>query len=283
LRPSTPSASAAPAPDNRVSLVTSERVGEHVEVITLNRAERLNAMNAELCSALHEAFDRVASDRSCRVVVLTGAGGAFCVGLDLHGFGAAPGSDGVDKVRDDLATQEHMSRLVLRLRATPQPVIAAINGAAAGFGLALALASDIRYAARSAVLRVAFINVGASNCDMGTSWLLPRLIGASRAHELMLTGRRVDATEAERIGLVAEVVDDESILDRALEGAHQIAAWAPWAIRLTKQGMWSALEIASEQAAIEYEDRQQIMVVQSGAMGEAVAAFLEKRPARHAD
>jgi enoyl-CoA hydratase len=264
-------------------LVTSERVGEHVEVITLNRPERLNAMNAELCTALHNAFDRLASDRSCRVIVLTGAGRAFCAGLDLQGFGAAPGSNGVDKVRDDLATQEHMSRMILRLRATPQPVIAAINGPAAGFGLALALGSDIRYAGRSAVLRVAFINVGASNCDMGTSWLLPRLIGASRAHELMLTGRRVDATEADRIGLVADVVEDERLLDRALEGARQIAAWAPWAVRLTKQGMWSALEVPSEQAAVEYEDRQQIMVVQSGAMLEAVAAFLEKRPASYPD
>ena len=263
--------------------VLTERVGDSVEVVTLNRPDRLNAMNAELCGALHETFDRLASDRSCRVIVLTGAGRAFCAGLDLHGFGPAPGANGSDKVRDDLAGQEHMSRMVLRVRATPQPVIAAINGPAAGFGLALALGSDIRYAARSAVLRVAFINVGASNCDMGTSWLLPRLIGASRAHELMLTGRRVDAEEAVRIGLVADVVDDERLLDRALEGAGQIAEWAPWAVRLTKQGMWSALEVPSEQTAIEYEDRQQIMMVQSGAMQEAVAAFLEKRPANHPD
>jgi enoyl-CoA hydratase len=133
------------------------------------------------------------------------------------------------------------------------------------------------------VFRIVFMNVGVSNCDMGTSWLLPRLIGASRAHELMLTGRRVDADEAARIGLVADVVDDDRLLDRALAGAGQIAAWAPWATRLTKQGMWSALEIPSEQAAIEYEDRQQIMALQSGMKDEAVAAFLEKRPARFPD
>jgi enoyl-CoA hydratase len=176
-----------------------------------------------------------------------------------------------------------MSRLILKLRATPQPVIAAINGPAAGFGLALALGSDIRYAASSAVLRVAFINIGVSNCDMATSWLLPRLIGASRSHELMLTGRRVGAEEAERIGLVAETVDDERLLDRALEAAQQIAAWAPWAIRLTKQGMWSALEIPSEQAAVEYEDRQQIMATHGVALGEAVSAFLDKREASFPD
>jgi enoyl-CoA hydratase len=118
---------------------------------------------------------------------------------------------------------------------------------------------------------------------MGTSWLLPRLIGASRAHELMLTGRRVRAEEAERIGLVAEVVDADALLGRALEAAEQIAAWTPWGIRLTKQGMWSALEIASERAAIEYEDRQQIMALHGLAPAEAVTAFLEKRPAQFAD
>jgi enoyl-CoA hydratase len=176
-----------------------------------------------------------------------------------------------------------MSRLVLKLRDTPQPVIAAVNGPAAGFGLALALGSDIRYAAPGAVFRVVFLNVGVSNCDMGTSWLLPRLVGASRAHEMMLTGRKVDAQEAERIGLVADVVEREALLDRALEAAEQIAAWAPWGIRLTKQGMWSALEIPSERAAIEYEDRQQIMATHGVAPPEAITAFLEKRPARFPD
>jgi enoyl-CoA hydratase len=254
-----------------------------VRVLTLDRDEARNAMNAELCSALHEELDRVAADRSCRAVVLTGAGRAFCVGLDLSGYGAAPGNDGTDPARDMLANQEHMSRLILKLRHTPQPVIAAVNGAAAGFGLALALGSDIRYAAPEAVFRAVFLNVGVSNCDMGTSWLLPRLIGASRAHELMLTGRRLGAEEAARIGLVADVVDADALLGRALEAAEQIAAWSPWGIRLTKQGMWSALEIPSEQTAIEYEDRQQIMAVHGKAPAEAVSAFLEKRPAEFAD
>jgi enoyl-CoA hydratase len=176
-----------------------------------------------------------------------------------------------------------MSRLILRLRATPQPIIAAVNGGAAGIGLALALGSDIRYAAPEAVFRAAFLNVGVSNCDMGTSWLLPRLVGASRAHEMMLTGRRVSAEEAERIGLVAGVVDGDGLMARVLEAAEQIAAWSPWGIRLTKQGMWSALEIPAEQVAIEYEDRQQIMGLHGKAPAEAVAAFLEKRPADFTD
>jgi enoyl-CoA hydratase len=254
-----------------------------VQVLTLNRPDALNAMTAELCEALHEELRGVAADRSCRVVVLTGAGRAFCAGVDLRGYGDAPGNDGTDSARDMLSNQEHMSSLVLRLRATPQPIIAAVNGGAAGLGLALTLGSDIRYAAPDAVFRAAFLNVGVSNCDMGTSWLLPRLIGASRAHEMMLTGRRVSAEEAERIGLVAGVVEADELMPRALEAADQIAAWAPWGIRLTKRGMWSALEISAEQAAIQYEDRQQIMGLHGKAPAEAVAAFLEKRPAEFTD
>jgi enoyl-CoA hydratase len=253
-----------------------------VRLIKLNRPEHLNAINAELCAALHAELERIAGDRSCRAIVVTGEGRGFCAGLDLHGYGQAPGNDGTDTARDNFSNQEHMSRFLLRLRATPQPVLAAVNGPAAGFGLALALASDIRYAARTAVFRAAFVNIGVSNCDMGTSWLLPRLIGASRAHEMMLTGRRVSADEAERIGLVADVVEDERLLDRAVEGAEQIAAWAPWGIRLTKQGMWTALEIP-QQAAVEYEDRQQIMALHGQAPPEAISAYLEKRPASFAD
>ncbi|HEV3230224.1 MAG TPA: enoyl-CoA hydratase-related protein [Solirubrobacteraceae bacterium] len=264
-------------------LLVIENPAPHVRLVALNRPDQLNAMTAELCQALHEELQRIAEDRSCRAVVLTGKGRGFCAGLDLRGYGSAPGNDGSDPARDRLGNQEHMSSLILRLRATPQPVIAAVNGPAAGFGLALALASDIRYAAREAVFRVAFLNVGVSNCDMGTSWLLPRLIGASRAHELMLTGRRVGADEAETIGLVAEALEGDRLLARSLEAAEQIAAWAPWGIRLTKQGMWAALEVASEQAAVEFEDRQQIMATFGQAPPEAVAAFLEKRPPKFAD
>jgi enoyl-CoA hydratase len=264
-------------------VLKSERGAPAVHALTLNRPDRLNTMTAELCEALHGELGRLAADRSCRAIVVTGAGRGFCAGVDLQGYGQAPGNDGSDAARDQLTNQEHMSRLILRLRATPQPVIAAVNGPAAGFGMALALGSDIRYAAQSAVFRVAFINIGVSNCDMGTSWLLPRLIGASRAHELMLTGRRVSAEEAERIGLVAGVVDDGQVVERALEAAGEIAAWSPWGVRLTKQGMWSALEVASEQAVVEYEDRQQIMGLQGKAPAEAISAFLEKRTAEFAD
>jgi len=255
----------------------------HIRRLTLNRPDALNAMTAELCEALHAELARIAAERSLRAVILTGAGRGFCAGVDLRGYGAAPGNDGSDPPRDRLANQEHMSRLVLALRALPQPVVAAVNGAAAGLGLALALGSDIRFASSEAVFRVAFINIGLSNCDMATSWLLPRLIGAARAHELMLTGRRFDAAEALRIGLVADVVEPQRLCERALEAARQIAKLSPWGVRLTKQGMWSALEIPSEQAAVEYEDRQQIMATFGRAVPEAIDAFLNKRPAEFPD
>jgi enoyl-CoA hydratase len=265
------------------SVLLVDEPAPHLRRLTLNRPDQLNAMTAELCEALHEELRAIAGLRSCRAVIVTGAGRGFCAGLDLHGYGTAPDNAGDDLSRDRLANQEHMSRLILALRSLPQPVIAAVNGPAAGYGFAFALASDIRYASSSAVFRAAFINIGVSNCDMGTSWLLPRLIGASRSHELTLTGRRVDAEEALRIGLVADVVDGDQLAERALEAAGQIAALAPWGVRLTKRGMWAALEIPSEQAAIEYEDRQQIMATFGVAPPEAIAAFLEKRPAEFID
>jgi enoyl-CoA hydratase/carnithine racemase len=264
-------------------LVLVERPAQHVVQLALNRPEQLNAMTAELCEALHVELRTIAAERACRAVILTGAGRGFCAGVDLRGYGAAPGNDGSDTPRDRLANQEHMSTLVLGLRALPQPVIAAVNGPAAGLGLALSLGCDIRYASTKAVFRAAFINIGLSNCDMGTSWLLPRLIGASRSHELMLTGRRFDAEEALRIGLVSDVVEEGQLLERALAAAEQIAALAPWGVRLTKRGIWSALEIPAEQAAVEYEDRQQIMATFSNGVPEAAGAFLEKRPAKFAD
>jgi len=264
-------------------LVLVEEPAAHVVQLTLNRPEQLNAMTAELCEALHLELRRIRLQRSCRAVILTGAGRGFCAGVDLRGYGAAPANNESDLPRDRLDNQEHMSTLVLGLRALPQPVIAAVNGAAAGLGFTLTLGCDIRYASAKAVFRAAFINIGLSNCDMGTSWLLPRLIGASRSHELMLTGRRLDAEEALRIGLLADVVDEQQLLARALQAAEQIAALAPWGTRLTKRGMWSALEVPSQQTAVEYEDRQQIMATFSKGVPEAAGAFLEKRPASFED
>jgi enoyl-CoA hydratase len=264
-----------------MSTVLIDRPDDGVARITLNRPDRLNAMNAELIAELHDALSDIAADTSCRVVLLTGSGRGFCAGLDLGGYGSAPGSEGPGRVEGTFATQTHIAALVPRLRTLPQPVIAAVNGPAAGGGLALALASDIRIAASSARFNVAFVRLGISGCDIGVSWLLPRLIGASRAWELMLTGRIIGAEEADRIGLVLRVVPDGDLLNAALETAGLISANSPWGIRMTKEVMWSQLEVASLQAGIDLENRTQVLSSMTGDMREAVAAFLEKRPPRY--
>src|SRR5579872_3402788 len=193
---------------NTVSNVLRQEVQAGVTLLSLNRPERLNAMNAELVTELHESLRALSADRECRVVVLTGAGRGFCAGLDLGGYGVAPGGDDLQPVAGGFSTQTHIASLVPLMRSLPQPVIAAVNGPASGGGLALALASDIRIAGESAKFNVAFVRLGLSGCDIGVSWLLPRLIGASRAWELMLTGRIFDAHEADRIGLLLKVVPD---------------------------------------------------------------------------
>jgi enoyl-CoA hydratase len=259
--------------------ITVEQPDDGITVVTLDRPAKLNAMNVELISELHDALDGIARDRSCRALILTGAGRGFCAGLDLGGYGTAPGGEGVGRVQADMAVQKHIASLVPKLRSLPQPVIAAVNGPAAGGGLALSLASDIRIAATSAKFNVAFVRIGLSGCDVGVSWLLPRLIGASRAWELMLTGRIIDAARAAEIGLVSTVVDDDALLDTALTIAGEIRANSPWGVAQTKEVMWSQLEIPSLQAGIDLENRTQILAGHTADMAEAMRAFLEKRPA----
>jgi enoyl-CoA hydratase len=246
--------------------------------ITMNRPERLNAMRTQLVQGLHEALDQIAVDPSCRVVVLTGAGRGFCAGLDLGGYGRAPHTDGFGQTQAGFAVQKHIAALIPHMRSLPQPIIAAVNGPAAGGGFALVLGSDIRMAATTARFNAAFIRIGLSACDIGTSWLLPRLVGAARAQELMLTGRIFDADEAARIGLVTAVVADDALLDTVYAKADEIMRNTPFGVALTKEGMWSALEIPGLQAAIDLENRQQLMATATADHREAMQAFLEKRP-----
>lgn len=248
--------------------------------LTLNRPERLNAMNYELIAGLHTAFDQIRTERSARVVILTGEGRGFCAGLDLAGGASVPGTEDMDPTRSGFATQQHIASLVPKMRSLPQPIIAAVNGPAAGGGLALALASDVRLAAQSARFNVAFVKLGLSGCDIGVSWLLPRLIGASAAFELMLTGRLIPAEEALRVGLVSRVVTDDELEAAAMGVAEEIAGNSPFGVWMTKEVMWSQLEVGSLQAGIDLENRTQIMSSTTGQLREAMAAFLEKRPAR---
>ena len=257
--------------------IRTSQPAEGVTLITLDRPAKLNAMDVGLVQGLHDALDAIGEDRACRAVILTGAGRGFCSGLDLGGYGTPAGAEGLGRVQSGMATQKHIAALVPKMRSLPQPVIAAVNGPAAGGGLALALASDIRIASASARFNVAFVRIGLSGCDIGVSWLLPRLIGASRAWELMLTGRIIDASRAEEIGLVSTVVGDDELLDAALTIAGEIRANSPWGVAQTKEVMWSQLEIPSLQAGIDLENRTQILASQTQDMAEAMGAFLQKR------
>jgi enoyl-CoA hydratase len=265
---------------DRSRSVLVDRPAPGVAQITLNRPRRRNAMNHALLDGLFRALDDLRDDHACRVIVLTGAGPGFCAGLDLAEGVALPGGEGMSRPAGGMRVQQYIAQLIPRLRAQPQPVIAAVNGAASGGGLALALGCDIRIAAESARFNVAFIKVGLSACDIGVSWMLPRLLGASRAYELMLTGRFADAAEAERVGLVTRVVPDDQLLPAVLAEAELILANGPFGVRMTKEVMWSQLEIGSLQAGIDLENRTQILSSFAGDMEEAMAAFLEKRAPR---
>ena len=263
--------------------VLVEEVGTGITQLTLNRPERLNAMNYALISGLYAALDELAEDRTCRVIILTGAGRGFCAGLDLTEGASPPSAAGLGRAQAGMTVQKLIAGLVPKMRAMPQPIISAVNGAASGGGLALALASDVRIADANARFNVAFVRVGLSGCDIGVSWLLPRLIGASRAFELLLTGRLIDATEADRIGLVTRVVDEGRAVASARETAELIVGNSPFGVRMTKEVMWSQLEIGSLQAGIDLENRTQVLSSFTGDLVEAMQAFAEKRPAVFTD
>ena len=251
-----------------------------IHVVELNRPGRLNAISTGLMEALHGELAVLAEDRAARVVVLTGRGRGFCAGLDLAELGDG---DGPGPAQARMRHQKRLAALMTALRALPQPVIAAVNGAATGGGLALALACDVRIAGSSARFGDAFVRIGLSGCDVGVSWLLPRLIGASRAFELLLTGRVIDSAEADRIGLVSTVVADHELLQRAIAVAREIVANSPFGVRLTKEVMWNQLEIGSMTAGIALENSTQVMTTFTQDQAEAVTAFREQRPAEFFD
>jgi enoyl-CoA hydratase len=264
----------------RVPGARSDGSEDGIRLLVLDRPSSLNAMNGALVRQLYERIEELRADETARVVVLTGEGRGFCSGLDLQqspptGLSA---TEGRGRMQRGMDLQQQIAGLVPALRSLRIPVIAAVNGAAAGGGLALALASDVRIAAASAKFNVAFVKLGLSGCDVGVSWLLPRWIGASRAFELMLTGRFVLADEAERIGLVTRTVPDDDLMDAALATALLIAANSPTGVWMTKEVMWSQLEVGSLQAGIDLENRTQILTSFTDDMGEAVMSFLERRP-----
>lgn len=256
-----------------MELVLVDHPAPHVAVVTLNRPERLNALSIDLALALDETLSAVAAENETWVVVLTGAGRGFCSGLDLKDFGVLPGIDGLTVGRIAQRSMRAYSRIVLTMRRMPQPVVAAVNGAAYGGGLCLTLAADLRIAARSAQFNATGIVNGLTSTEMGAGWLLPRLIGASRANDLLLTGRLVDADEAAEMGLVSRVVDDGAGLDEALAAARAMCEFSPYGLSMTKQALWASLEVGSLETAIELEDRNQLMLGFTENLQEAIRAF----------
>ncbi|HEY3000854.1 MAG TPA: enoyl-CoA hydratase/isomerase family protein [Kribbellaceae bacterium] len=244
-----------------------------VAVATLNRPERLNALNFQMFDDLHALGTRLATDESVRVLVLTGAGRAFCAGLDLDDASTLPDMTTTEFLRG----QESWARAITCFQRVPIPVIAAVNGAAAGAGFSLALAADIRIAAAGARFNAAFIKVGLTGGDCGSTWALPRIVGLGHAYDILLTGRFVDAEEAFRIGLVKQVVPADELLPAALELASTIVANSPLGVRLTKQAVQQNVDAPSLQAAVDLENRIQALAAGTADMREALTAFRDKR------
>jgi enoyl-CoA hydratase len=265
-------------------LVLVEHPWPHVALVTLNRPDRMNSMAFDVMVPLKKALDELNFDNDTRVVVLTGAGRGFSSGADHKSAGSVPHVDGLTRPSFALRSMEVLDDVILAIRKLHQPVIAAVNGAAIGGGLCLALACDIRVAAEGAYFRAAGINNGLTASELGLSYLLPRAIGSSRAFEVMLTGRDVDADEAERIGLVSRVVAADELLDTCYQLAGRIAAFSRPGIELTKRTLWSGLDAGSLEGHMQAEGLGQLYVrLLTANFEEAVAARAEKRTAVFTD
>jgi len=249
-----------------------------VAVVTLNRPERMNAMAFDVMIPFRDALREIGSDNGVRVVVITGAGRGFCSGADHENPGTMPNMDDLTMPTIALRSMEMLDDVISTIRRLHQPVIAAVNGAAIGGGFCLALAADIRIAADDAYFRAAGINNGLTAAELGLSFLLPRAVGQSRAAEIMLTGRDVDAAEADRIGLVSEVVAGPELLPACFELADRINGWSRAGVELTKRALWNSLDAGSLQSHMDAEGTAQLFVrITTRNFEEAVAARKEGR------
>lgn len=245
-----------------------------IEVLTLDRPEALNTLDPAMVAELTAYFEGLHERTDVRVVLLRGNGRAFCAGLDLKGWASAEDERGVHLSLD---TQRRIARVIRLMRSCPQPIIAVAHGPACGGGFSLLLASDVRFGAPSLRMNAAYIKIGLGGADIGSSYLLPRLVGLSVASELLLTGRFIDAERALRVGLISEMVPVDQLLEAGLALANEMLATAPMGLRLTKDALNLAVDAPSLEAAMAVEDRQQVMMTTTNDHREAVAAFLEKR------
>jgi enoyl-CoA hydratase len=251
----------------------------HLTWLALNRPDALNALSTRLVDELRDFFTGLSEDTETRVVVVRGKGRAFCAGLDLKEDRSGSGRG----VPGALRSQRHIAELAMLMRRAPQPIIAAVHGAAAGGGFAIALAADVRIAGESARMNAAFIRLGLSACDVGVSYFLPRIVGTSVASELLLTGDFIHADRALATGLVSRVVPDAELESAAREMAGRMLRNSPLALRLTKECLGMNVDAGSLAAAIAMEDRNQVLTSMSSDLREGIAAFLEKREPKFQD
>jgi enoyl-CoA hydratase/carnithine racemase len=262
-----------------------------IGIITLNRPDKLNAMSFQLFEDLHTCLDHLMLNLDCRVVILRGEGRAFCAGLDLTEMNILNSKkkpeefkrfyylDIPEVLKNKVYFQWRLSQVIVKMRRITQPIIAIIQGAATGGGFALALASDIRIAGENARFNNAFIKLGLSGSDVGTSYFLPRLLGLSRATEILYTGRFVDAVEAEKIGLVLKIIsgDANKLLEAAMEIAENLLAKSPLGLRMTKEAIDLSQDSPSLETMIQLENRAQMLCSESSDVIEGIAAFFDKR------
>jgi len=262
-----------------VSFVQIDRPRPGVTKITMSRPERMNALSFDVMVPLRDALREVSFDNETRVVILTGDGNAFSSGADHEDSGAVPHIAGLTVPTIARRALKILDEVILGIRDMHQPVIGAINGAAIGGGFCLAVATDIRIASSQAYFRAAGINNGLTSAELGISYLLPRAIGSSRAFEIMLTGRDVNAEEADRIGLVSQLVPGEHLLETCYAVAERIVGFSHIGVELTKQLLWASLDAGSLHAHMNHEGHAQLYVrLSTENFEEAVLARKEGRP-----
>jgi len=258
--------------------VLVNRPRPYIALVTLNRPERMNSMAFDVMVPLRDVLAELNHDNDVRVVVLTGSGRGFSSGADHKSAGSVPHVEGLTRPTYALRSMEILDEVILAMRRLHQPIIAAVNGAAIGGGLCLALAADIRVAAADAYFRAAGINNGLTASELGLSYLLPRAIGSSRAFEIMLTGRDVDAAEAERIGLVSRQVPAADLLETCFEIAERIAGFSRPGTELTKRTLWTGLDAGTLEGHMQAEGLGQLYVrLLTANFEEAVAARAQQR------
>lgn len=256
-----------------------------IGLLTFARPERLNAFSENLIEEMRHLLADLVDDFQMRVIIIQGKGRAFSAGADLDFLDSLVSNrHKMGKVQHYYHNfQQRVADLIPQLRRLPQPLIAAVRGPAAGGGFSLALACDVIIAGESARFNAAFVRIGLSACDLGTSYFLPRRIGLSRAAEYLYTGRFMDAFTAERFGLVSQVVPDDQVEAKALELAEEMLRNSPLGLRMTKEALNQNVDANSLETAIHLENRNQALCILTEDAKESRTAFVEKRKPTYHD